>query len=107
MDLRFINLAPGSTTSPARAIAAAHAATDAAAELLRFAREGAAGHTIFGVEDPVAWLVDALLLTVRLERDDLEPRRADPDVVDQLDQLGDLASALTRWQIDAGAKGAE
>lgn len=74
----------------ANAIAAAHCASEAAAELLRFAREGALSDAFAFTDETVAQLADALRLAIGIE----QPRRADAGDKDGTEMLGQLAHAL-------------
>ena len=88
-------------TARAPAVAAAQAASSAAAELLRYFREGATCNRPFGIEDPVAELADALDIVIEIESDFLEQQ---PGYAEELSQLGQLLAAVRKWQSDAGAK---
>lgn len=59
-------------------VTAASCASDAVAELLRYAREGDGlpGHP-FGTQDPTVQLVQALIATARIERDGLAAKDGD------------------------------
>lgn len=82
------------------AMIAAEAATIAASELLRFAREGAASNRPFGLEDPVAQLAEALQKAIRIE----DPFLADQFCyADERECAAQLSTALVKWQTDAGA----
>ena len=82
------------------AMVAAEAATIAAAELLRFAREGASCNRPFGLEDPVAQLAEALEKAIGIETPFLA---AQPCYAEEREQADQLASAIRKWQSDAGA----
>lgn len=82
------------------AMIAAEASTTAAAELLRFAREGAGGTSPFDLEDPVAQLVEGLRLTIAIEAEHLQQQ---PEGEEGLCLLHQMEAALVKWQIDAGA----
>ena len=82
------------------AMIAAEAATIAAAELLRFAREGASCNRPFGLEDPVAQLAEALEKVIGIEAPFLGDQ---PCYAEERQQAEQLASAIRKWQADAGA----
>ncbi len=84
-----------------RAIAAAEAASGAAAELLRFAREGEIGRNFAFAENTIEDLADALKLAIAIEL----PRIARPDRdcgadPDGKELLGQLDHALWRFLED-------
>jgi len=74
----------------ANAIAAAHAASTALEELLRFAREGALSNAFAFTDETVLQLADALRLAIGIE----QPRRADAGDRDGAETLGQLAHAI-------------
>ena len=82
-------------------LAAAHAASSASTELLRYAREGASCNRPFGLEDPVAELADALRLAISIEAPFLAEQ---PCYAEECEQLAQLAAAVAKWQSDAGAE---
>jgi hypothetical protein len=74
----------------ANAIAAAHAASTALEELLRFAREGALSEAFAFADETVAQLADALRLAIGIE----QPRRAGAGDQAGAETLGQLAHAI-------------
>lgn len=88
------------TEDQRKAMIAAEAATIAAGELLRFAREGAAGKRPFGLEDPVAQLAEALQKAIQLEEPALAERACDAE---EREHAAQLEAAIAKWQADAGA----
>ena len=88
------------STEQRTAMIAAEAATTAAAELLRFAREGAQCNRPFGLEDPIAQLAEALGKAIEIE----DPFLADqPCYADERATNNQLAAALLKWTQDSGA----
>ncbi len=87
-------------TARAPAVVAAQAASSAAAELLRYFREGAACNRPFGLEDPIAELADALAIAIKIESDFLDQQ---PCYAEELSHLGQLLAAVRKWQSDVGA----
>lgn len=81
------------------AMIAAHAASDALAELLRFASDGKATDDPFDPEtDVVALLVEALARTAEIERTTLERRGL--AWTEDREALSQLISACRRFQYD-------
>lgn len=77
------------------AIVAAAQATEATAELLRFAREGAySDRSAFGEAEPVAKLAEALSLALDIDAPDPATTHLDDD---ELALLADLKTSLTRF----------
>lgn len=88
------------TDAQRQAMIAAEAATIAAAELLRFAREGASCNRPFGLEDPVAQLAEALRGAIGIE----DPFLAEqPCYGEERDAAAQLNAHLAKWQSDTGA----
>jgi len=80
----------------ANAVAAAHSASEAVPELLRFAREGALSDAFAFADETVEQLADALRLAIGIEA----PRRADAGDRAGADALAELSHALFRFSID-------
>lgn len=75
----------------ATAIAAAHCATKAAEELLRYAREGAMSDNFAFFEDTLEQLADGLKMAIEIE---LPLRQAAGDDAEGVEMLGQLSHAL-------------
>jgi hypothetical protein len=73
-----------------RALAAAHQATDAAAELLRFAREGADLNGTFGEIEVVEKLLDAAKMAIECLPEDENAQRYS-------DIYGDIKHEIQGW----------
>lgn len=86
---------PGDAAS---ALVAAEQATQAAAELLRFRREGPDGFSPFGDPEPVALLAEALLRTARIEAASF-PATDELNAV-YVSEVGQLAAACARFLTD-------
>lgn len=78
------------------AIVAAHQAVDAAAELLRFAREGAACNWPFGDAEPLEKLAEALKIALEIELEHIECQ-THPDFADEKQMKGQMLAACTRF----------
>lgn len=90
---------PSITESQDSAFIAGQGAIDAAAELLRFKREGfAIGMHPFGDPEPVAQLAEALLRTARIEAD-LFPGN-DQEDQDYRSGVNQLAAACAKFLSD-------
>lgn len=83
-----------------QAIVAAHLTSDALAELMRFAREGAShtGHLFVEIE-PVSMLAEALTIVAEMERESLDPRTWS----EERQQLGQLVAGLQKFRSDWNA----
>lgn len=84
----------GSVTTTEAAIIAAAQATEATAELLRFAREGAYSDAAPFDEEVVCKLAEALKLAIGIEGDPGDRSYLDPD---EHELLGQLEAALARF----------